>query len=702
MYIAIHFITFVGLKKKYTIMVTEQLISPKSIVVVGGSEDTTKPGGSALKNLIDNKYSGKLYVVNPKAENVQWQKTYKSVDELPQVDCAILAIPAAMCVPAVKELCANKGCKAIIIFSAGFGEDGPQGAALEKEIVETVNKYGASLIGPNCIGVITERYAGVFTQPTSNISPEGVDIISGSGATVVFIMEAAIKMGLKFANVFSVGNSAQLGVEDILEYFDNNYIHGKSSPVKLLYIENVSNPQKLLKHARSLISKGARIAAIKAGYSEAGSRAASSHTGALATPDVAVNALFKKAGIIRAYGREELVNIASVLSLPALSGKKVAIVTHAGGPAVMLTDVLNTNGVDIPHISGPDADALLQKLFKGSSVSNPIDFLATGTPQQLDEILDACENKFDVDASVVIFGSPGLTDVYPAYEVLQKRMKSSRKPIYPVLPSVINAGAAIERFQKHGGVSFNDEVSFGRAFVKVANNITFPEAEQFNDMDVKAIRNVIETNENGYISPDQIQILLDAAGVNRVKEFVVKSEDEALGAMKEISYPVVMKVIGPLHKTDVGGVVLNVKDDSTLKSEFDRLMAIKDATGVLIQPMLSGTEVFIGAKKEGSFGTLVMCGLGGIFIEALKDVQTAIAPVSEAEATNMITSLNGYKIIKGVRGQQGVDQASFNETIRRVAALCTIAPEIAEMDLNPLLGNSKGVVAVDARIRIEK
>lgn len=683
-------------------MVTEQLISPKSIVVVGGSEDTTKPGGSALKNLINNKFAGKLYVVNPKAENVQWQKTYKSVEDLPQVDCAILAIPAQMCVPAVKELCENKGCKAIIIFSAGFGEDGPEGAALEKEIVSIVNKNGASLIGPNCIGVITERYSGVFTQPTSNISPDGVDIISGSGATVVFIMEAAIRMGLKFANVFSVGNSAQLGVEDILEYFDTNYVHGVSSPVKLLYIENVSNPQKLLKHAKSLISKGARIAAIKAGYSEAGSRAASSHTGALATPDVAVNALFKKAGIIRAYGREELVNIASVLSLPALKGKKVAIVTHAGGPAVMLTDVLNTNGVDIPHISGEKADELLQKLFKGSSVSNPIDFLATGTPQQLDSILEACENDFDVDASVVIFGSPGLTDVYPAYEVLQKRMKQSRKPIYPVLPSVINAGEAIDRFQKNGGVSFNDEVSFGKAFVKVANSVNFPDAEEFNDIDRAAIRSVIDSSDNGYISPDKIQILLDAAKINRVKEFVVNSQDQARATMNEISYPVVMKVIGPLHKTDVGGVVLNVKDDSTLCGEFDRLMSIKDATGVLIQPMLSGTEVFIGAKKEGNFGTLVMCGLGGIFIEALKDVQTAIAPVSQKEAENMIKSLNGYKIVKGVRGQEGVNEESFNEAVRRVAALCTIAPEIAEMDLNPLLGNRNGVVAVDARIRIEK
>ncbi|MBP3343127.1 MAG: acetate--CoA ligase family protein [Bacteroidales bacterium] len=683
-------------------MVTEQLISPKSIVVVGGSEDTSKPGGSALKNLIDNKYSGKLYVVNPKAENVQWQKTYHSISELPEVDCAILAIPAKMCVDAVRELCSEKNCKAVIIFSAGFNEESAEGAKLEKEIVEIVDKYGASLIGPNCIGVITNRYSGVFTQPTSNVSEKGIDIISGSGATVVFIMEAAIKLGLTFSNVFSVGNSAQLGVEEILEYLDENYVPGVSSPVKLLYIENISKPHKLLKHARSLILKGARIAAIKAGYSEVGSRAASSHTGALASPDTAVDALFRKAGIIRAYGRDELVNIASVLTYPAPKGKKMAIVTHAGGPAVMLTDVLSSNGIEIPKIEGEDAQQLLSKLFHGSSVSNPIDFLATGTPQQLGEIIDACENKFDVDAITVIFGSPGLTDVYPAYKVLLEKMKCCKKPIYPVLPSVVNAGEAIAQFQKAGGISFPDEVTFGNAFVKVANTPLPEEEESSPAIDEQMIREVIDANESGYLPPAAIQRLLDAAGINRAKEVVVRTVEEAAAGAREVGYPLVMKVIGPVHKTDVGGVSLNVADDNTLITEFNRMIKIKDTTAILLQPMLSGTEIFIGAKREGNFGNLVMCGLGGIFIEVLKDVSTAMSPVGKVEAQRMIKSLRGYKMIEGARGMEGVNEALFIDAIRRVSALCMAAPEIEEMDLNPLLGNAKEVVAVDARIRICK
>ena len=683
-------------------MVTEQLISPKSIVVVGGSEDSTKPGGSALKNLIDNKFAGQLYVVNPKADNVQGQKTYHSIQELPQVDCAILAIPAKLCVDAVRELCAEKGCKAVIIFSAGFNEESAEGAKLEKEIVSIVNQYGASLIGPNCIGVITKSYSGVFTQPTSNVSEDGIDIISGSGATVVFIMEAAIKLGLNFAHVFSVGNSAQLGVEEILKYLDETYVHGVSSPVKLLYIENISKPQMLLKHAKSLIAKGARIAAIKAGYSEVGSRAASSHTGALASPDVAVSALFKKAGIIRAYGRDELVNIASVLKYPAPKGKKVAIITHAGGPAVMLTDILSSNGVEIPKIEGPEAQTLLSKLFHGSSVSNPIDFLATGTPEQLGAIIDACENEFDVDAMAVIFGSPGLTDVYPAYEVLLEKMKNCKKPIYPVLPSVVNAGEAIAKFQELGGVSFPDEVTFGSAFVKVLNNVADQNGEALVEIDEKTIREVIDNNESGYLAPDAIQRLLDAAGINRAKEFVADTVEQALAGAREVGYPLVMKVIGPVHKTDVGGVVLNVNDDVKLEAEFNRMIKIQDTTAILLQPMLSGTEIFIGAKKEGNFGTLVMCGLGGIFIEVLKDVQTGLAPINTLEADRMIKGLRGYKMIKGTRGLEGVNEEMFNETIRRVSALCMAAPEIEEMDLNPLLGNAKTVVAVDARIRISK
>lgn len=683
-------------------MITKELISPKSIVVVGGSDDSQKPGGNILKNLIETKYSGKLYVVNPKSESVQGITSYKTVDELPQVDLAILAIPAAMCVPAVRTLCGKKSCKAVIIFSSGFHESSEEGAALESEIVKIVNKSGASLIGPNCIGVLTPAYSGVFTKPIPRLNPMGADIISGSGATAVFIIEASIELGLTFSSVFSVGNSAQLGVEDVLEYLDETYVHGKSSPVKLLYIESINKPEKLLKHAQSLIRKGAKIAAVKSGYSEAGSRAASSHTGALASPDKAVSALFRKAGIVRCYSRTELVTVASVLMYPKPKGKRMAIITHAGGPAVMLTDVLSANGIEIPEISGPKADSLLAKLYPGSSVANPVDFLATGTAAQLSDIIDACEKDFDVDSMSVIFGSPGLTEVYDVYDVLIDKIKKCKKPIYPILPSVVNVKNEIEYFQNKGGISFPDEVSFGSALAKVVNQPSPPDCSELPPVDIKMIRSVIDNAEEGYLNPEDVQKILDAAGISRAKEIVVKNETALRKGAKEIGYPLVMKVVGPVHKSDVGGVVLNVTDEETLVIEFNRMMKIPDTIAVLIQPMLSGTQIFIGAKREDKFGHLIMCGLGGIFVEALGDVNSSLNPVSKDEAAEMITSLKSYALIKGSRGQEGVNEFLFSDAIRRVSALCKSAPEIFEMDLNPLLGNSRQVIAVDARIRIEK
>jgi acetyltransferase len=683
-------------------MVTKQLISPKSIVVVGGSDDIHKPGGRTLKNLIDTQFSGQLYVVNPKLDTVQGVQSFRKVDDLPAVDCAILAIPAALCTEAVSVLCNKKSCRAIIILSAGFHEDSPEGAAIEKEITDICNSTGTSLIGPNCIGVMTPSYAGVFTQPIPKLAPHGVDLISGSGATIVFILEAAMQLGLTFNEVFSVGNSAQLGVEDILEYLDESYVPGKSAPVKILYIESINNPHKLYKHAASLAAKGVKIAAIKSGYSEAGSRAASSHTGAMASPDKAVDALFRKAGIIRCYSRTELVTVASALMYPEPKGNRIAIITHAGGPAVMQTDVLSSNGVEIPKIEGPKADALLSKLFAGSSVSNPIDFLATGTGEQLGEIIDACENDFDVDAMTVIFGSPGLRTVGDVYDILYDRIQKSKKPIYPVLPSIVNVADDIAAFQAKGGISFPDEVALGSALVKIMNRPKPIQEVTLPPVDRKMIRKVIDSNSNGYLAPEQVQTLLDAAGINRAKERVVFDVDGLLEAAREIGYPIVMKVVGPVHKSDVGGVTLNITDDNTLINEFNRMMNIPDATGTLLQPMLSGTQVFVGAKRDEKFGPLILCGLGGIYVEVLKDISYALSPVSDNEAQEMLRNLRSYKLLVGVRGQEGVNLPLFAETIRRVSALCEAAPEIFEMDINPLLGNAKQVIAVDARIRIEK
>lgn len=685
-------------------MINEQMLNPKSIVVVGGSDDVQKPGGKVLKNLIDGNFKGDLYVANPKMDEVQGIKSFKDPNELPQVDLAILAIAAKFCPATVKLLAEQKNTRAFIILSAGFSEENEEGAKLEQEIVDIVNSVNGSLIGPNCVGVLNSNYNGVFTTPIPSLDPKGCDFISGSGATAVFIMESGVPKGLSFSSVYSVGNSAQMGVEEILKHMDESFDSETSSRVKLLYIENIDKPEMLLKHASSLIRKGCKIAAVKSGGSEAGSRAASSHTGALASSDVAVDALFRKAGIVRCSGREELATIASIFMHPELKGKNVAVITHAGGPAVMLTDSLSNGGLDVPHIEGPKADALLEKLFTGSSVANPIDFLATGTAEQLGDIIDACENDFDnIDAMAVIFGSPGLFPVYDVYDLLHEKMKECKKPIYPILPSVVNVKDEIEHFLAKGRINFPDEVVFGDALAKVYNTPKpQPEEIEMPEVDKAGIRKIVDEAENGYLSPEQIHNLLDAAGIARAQEGVANTEEEIVALAKKIGFPLVMKVVGPVHKSDVGGVTLNVKDEETVRSEFRRMMQIKDTYAVMLAQMLSGTEVFIGAKREDKFGHMVLCGLGGIFIEVLKDVKASLAPISTEEAHDMIRGLKSYGIIKGVRGQEPVNEDRFAEAVTRVAALMKVAPEIFEMDLNPLLGNKDAVVAVDARIRIEK
>ncbi len=685
-------------------MINKQLLEPKNIVIVGGSNDINKPGGKIVKNILEGSFNGELMVVNKKAIEVQGIKCFNEVTDLPNVELAILAIPANFCIEAVNILANQKGTKAFIIISAGFSEHSSEGALIEDKIVEIVNSVDGVLIGPNGIGVLTPTYNGVFTAPIPKTNPQGVDLISGSGATAVFILESGIQKGLSFASVFSVGNSAQTGVEDVLEYFDKTFDPEKSSKIKILYLENIEKPQKLLKHASSLIKKGCKIAAIKSGSSDAGSRAASSHTGALASSDIAVDALFRKAGIVRCYGRDELINVACAFMQPKAKGKRFAIVTHAGGPAVMLTDTLSKNGLEVPEIKNEFTGFLLDELYPGSSVANPIDFLATGTAEQLGSIIEYVDKKFDeIDAMIVIFGSPGLKKVFDVYEVLHSKMKASKKPIYPVLPSTGVAANEIATFLSKGNVFFPDEVELGEALGKIYNTQEPADNEHIDEtINAEKIRDVIDKNDDGYLSPVDVQTMMDACNISRVKEHVVANKNDLLEAAKDVTFPLVMKVVGPVHKSDVGGVTLNIDNDEFLVSEFERMMQIREATGVLLQPMLSGIELFMGAKNEEPFGHLILCGLGGIFIEILKDITSGLAPLSKNEAHLMVQSLKSYKLFKGARGQEPIDEDFFVDIMLKLSTLLHYAPEIKELDFNPLLANGRQITVVDSRVRIEK
>ena len=685
-------------------MINDRLINPGSIVVVGGSEDLFKPGGKVLKNIIDGNYSGKLFVVNPKKDSVQGITSYRDVAQLPQVDLAIIAIQAKLCLPAVEILLKEKSATAFIIISAGFSESGEEGRKLEKDVSDMINEAGACLIGPNCIGVITQTYSGVFTTPVPKLSSRGCDFVSGSGATAVFIFESAMPKGLNFSSIYSVGNSAQTGVEEVLEYWDKTYDAGTSSSIKLIYVESIQNPDKLLHHASSLIRKGCMIAAIKAGTTEAGIRAASSHTGAMASSDSAVEALFRKAGIVRCSGREELTTVASVFMHKPLKGRNIAIVTHAGGPAVMLTDALVTGGMNIPKITGRDHDTLLSMMNPGASAENPIDLIATATNEQLDKVIEYVDKQLPlIDGMTVIFGSNGLNDMTEIYDLLHNKIQECHKPLYPILPSISSSRTELEYFLNKGHVNFPDEVVLGRALTKIFNT-PYPAEEKIflENVDVPLIRRIVDNAPSGYLDPTTIQQLLNAASIPLVKETVVTTRRQLISTADNIGYPLALKVVGPVHKSDVGGVTLNIKSQKHLEAEFIRMKKIKGVKAVLVQQMLSGIELFIGARYEPRFGHVILCGLGGIFVEVLGDVSSGLAPLTFSEAGSMIKSLKSYRIIKGTRGKEGINESRFAEIIVRLSSLLRFATEIKEMDLNPLIGSMDDITVVDARIRIEK
>ncbi|WP_154223705.1 acetate--CoA ligase family protein [Marinicella rhabdoformis] len=688
-------------------MINNQLINPQSIVVIGASNDLRKAGGKMLHNIIAGSFSGDLSVVNHRESQVQGLNAFAQIQDLADVELAILAIPAKACPETIDYLAANKKCKAFIVISAGFSELNEAGEQLEQQMIAAANKYQAALAGPNCIGILNANYQGVFTTPIPTLdSKHGCDLISSSGATAVFLMEAGMQVGLRFSSVYSVGNGKQIGIEDYLAYLDAQFDEATSSKTILLYMENISKPQKLLKHATSLINKGCRIAAIKSGATAAGSRAASSHTGAMATSDMATRSLFRKAGVVYCSSRDELISVASVFSYKKLIGKNIAVITHAGGSAVMLTDALERGGLQVPGLEGPVASELLDYLYSGSSVSNPIDFLATGTAEQLGIIIDYCEHKFEeIDAMVVVFGSPGLFDVENVYKVLNVKMDVCKKPIFPVLPSVINAEKEIKYFLSKGHVNFPDEVVLGKALCEAYFTGNPVQAEPIDtSIDVDTIRSVLEAprDKNGYLSVTNNNLLMDTIGIPRAIEVTANDQQAAIQAAKKLGFPVVMKVVGPLHKSDVGGVALDINSDELVMAHFNNMMSIDGAEAVLLQKQYQGTELFIGVSREAGFGHLLLMGLGGIFVEVIKDIKVCLCPCTRQEIQHRLQNLKSYPLLEGMRGKQGVDIELFTDIILKVSQLTQILPEIAELDINPLIGQGDDITAVDLRIRIDE
>lgn len=686
----------------------QNLFQPKSIAVVGASNNTLKPGGRVFKNIMEGGYTGKLWPVNPKDSEILGTKAYSAIDALPWApDLALIAIPAGGVLDALSAL-AEKGNRAAIILTAGFGETGEAGKELEKKILQVADQNDMAIIGPNCSGFLTPDYAGKFAGIIPGLESGSVDFVSGSGATVDYLMEQAQVRGVKFSHVINLGNSIQLGVEDMMEMMDEN--HGvDSAKIILLYLEAVNKPLKLLRHARSLIEKGCIIIGIKSGASNAGARAAASHTGAMATADHTVQALFDKAGIIRVQSKMELIEVTcALISMKKLpTGKRACIVTDAGGPGVMLTDELVQWGVSLPSFSPRTIKKLQELLPPQASLENPIDCLPSRNARQVKSIFEVLgkEEKENLDLAFFITGNSGMSDNREIYDAVKEVKTTCPIPILPVFSSATTCADLLKELVEDGCIYFHDEVAAGQAVGRLVNRPAIKNDDvQLSNYNHDKIKQKF-TGQMGALTPEITKDILQAAGFPIPAQEVITEQSDLKLCCQTIGFPVVMKVAGPLHKSDVGGVKVNITNDGEAEQAWQELMSIPDAKGVMIQEMVQGVEVIIGTVRDSGFGQLVMFGLGGIYTEVLKDVSFGLAtpetPLSLSEARQMIRNIRSYPILEGVRGERGVCVDTLAEYLVRLGKLVTDFPQINELDLNPVKGQDKALYVVDARILTE-
>jgi acyl-CoA synthetase (NDP forming) len=680
------------------------LFKPSHIVIVGGSESMGKPGGKVLKNIIEHGYSGTLWVINPNAASVLELPTYQSIADIPgRPELGIIAVPAPLVAPALEGLAA-KGARAAIVLTAGFGEKDEQGKTEELRLLDIADRANMILIGPNCSGFMTPHYSGKFAGIIPELKPRSVDFISGSGATVDLVMEQAVQRGLSFGTVVNVGNSVQTGVEDLVALYDENY-GCESAPILMLYLESLKKPGLFLEHARSLSLKGCALVGIKSGVSDAGVRAAASHTGAMANDDAAVESLFKKAGIIRVKSKMEMIDVACILSATEgkLKGNRVCVITDAGGPGVMLVDELEKQGLLLPVMGDVTQKRLRQVLPPESSFANPIDCLPTRTASQVGEVFRIVEEEEEgnVDIVAIQVANPGMSHNREMYQVVSRAMEHGIIPIIPALTSVTTCAELIENFTGDGKFCFHDEVNLGKAIGKVLRRPTIYEApEKLANYDLQGISDILD-GRRGVLDPTGVEGTLTRAGFVLPRQVLITSRDKLAAACERIGYPLTMKVSGPLHKSDLGGVRIGIGSIDVAQSTWEELMAIKGATGVLVQQIVEGSEVILGSSRSGDLGHLVMFGLGGIYAETLKDVQFALAPLAEEECREIVMSIKAFPILEGIRGQEGMSVDLLIDYIRRIGRLVTDFPAIREIDLNPIKGFGKNLCLVDARIILD-
>ncbi|UCC24731.1 MAG: acetate--CoA ligase family protein [Gemmatimonadales bacterium] len=689
---------------------------PESIAVVGTSRRPGTIGYQILDNILRHGYKGVVYPVNPHASAVHSIRAYPSVTAIPgPVDLAVVVVPKEH-VPPVVEECGEKGVKGLVVISAGFKEVGGEGIERERELVEVVRKHGMRLVGPNCMGLLnTEPGVSVNATFAPNMPPPGpLSFMSQSGALGVTILDYAAEYGIGIHQFVSVGNKPDVSGNDLIEYWEND----PGTRVILMYIENFGNPRRFTRIARRVTRKKP-IVVVKAGRTGAGARAASSHTGALAGADIATDALLAQCGVLRAQSVEELFDIAMALEeQPVPVGPRVAIVTNAGGPGIIIADALESLGLEVAELTEETQERLRGVLPAEASVRNPVDMIASATSETYELALELVMEDENVDAAVAAFVPPlGIRQVDVALSIVTARDRHPHKPLLAVLMGREGLPEGKAELHEAGVPAYIFPESAARALSGLYRyrqwlDRPVPEPTRFPvDVDTVAgiLDRAVEEGRSGLLEPEALAVL-EAYGVPVVEHHLARDEQEAVDAARRMDGPVVLKVVSPqvVHKSDVGGVRVKLQGDEEVRNAHREIMASVRAArpdaeirGVLVTRFLEGgRETIVGMSVDPSFGPLIMFGLGGIYVEALKDVAFRIQPVSEQDAREMVDGIRGRKLLDGVRGEPAVDKDALVDTLQRVSQLVGEHVRISELDINPFLALSRGGVAVDARIRI--
>jgi acetyl coenzyme A synthetase (ADP forming)-like protein len=681
---------------------------PRTVAIVGANRERGKIGSEILHNLSAAGFTGTLFPVHPDAQEIDGIRAYPRVTEIPvPVDLAVIVVPAADVLAAV-DACIEKNVRAICVISAGFSECGEAGRAREAALVERIRRAGCRLIGPNCMGLLNTDPAVRLNATFSPVYPPagGVAMSTQSGALGLAILDYAKRLNIGISSFVSVGNKPDVSSNDLIQYWAED----PRTSVILLYLESFGNPKKFSEIARR-VARTKPIVAVKAGRSSAGSRAASSHSGALASSDTVVDALFRQAGVIRTERLEDLFDVAALLAhQPVPRGRRVAILTNAGGPGILAADACEANGLVLPALNEATRDELRSFLPAAASVGNPIDMLASAPPEHYRRALTTILRDDNVDSVIAIFIPPLVTaptDVAGA--IAEASRAAGQKPVLGVFMRAEGAPPTLApipcyAFPESAALALARVTAYGAWLAKPSE--PRPLLDRFERGRTRQIVDAVLARGGGWTTPEEAAGLLAAAGIESAAARVAHDLHGALNAAAAIGYPVALKALGAalLHKTERHAVQLNLATPQALRAAYDDFTARlgTDMTAVLVQQMVpNGVEMIVGAIHDPLFGPVIACGTGGVLVDVLADTAFRLHPLTGSEAREMIGDLRGVRLLRGYRGAPPADERALQQVLLRISELVEVAPEIQELDLNPVIVLPSGARVADARIRVE-